>query len=644
MTRPFNMIGFQLDIARQMEKPETLERIIRGMGAKGYNLCALYLEDAFEYPRHPKIARKNALSVEAARDLGALCQVEGMELMPVIPALGHCAYITGKPTYERFDEGRDSGRLTGTVSPSTPETYDLLRELFEDWCQNVPGQYLHVGLDESPAMGQLRSRLNPEEEFDPAEMFAAHCEKLREIVHALGRKMVIWGDMFYYYPKAAELISKDIIIADWYYYPFDSTPRVEAFNFAPVDSAARLKELGFEVWGCPSLWPNSPFPNIMERYENLASWVKYAQTAKLDGALLTDWENSNGFPETTATLSRVFGEYLAKGLPARPETAIRSGIAEALGVSAADPVVDVAMNLGAYHFTGHENRVLLREGLLALANCNGDRRREFERKYHALQNMFKPIEAAAAKLGDEAPPFFKTLQVLHETIWMFWKLGAFMPRCYDTLYLPDLDIPAERQLFKDLAREVTGLLSRYDALWNTVRYADETSAFRRWASRVIDELKSWAERLDSSTLENHPLLKTPRLEAILRCDHPAIPSLDITARWENGAEQSMTATMIRFEGDYAVPDKSWRQYPVLPLKELTPPDTIECVSRRYGEVVVETLRVVCEGKFYEYALVEADGDSVFPEGETIAIGPKRMRQGDPTIRASVDKAVFALNE
>ena len=37
------------------------------------------------------------------------------------------------------------------------------------------------------------------------------------------------------FPAAIDLLDRDIIVCDWYYYTFEKTPRVEAFNFAPVD-------------------------------------------------------------------------------------------------------------------------------------------------------------------------------------------------------------------------------------------------------------------------------------------------------------------------------------------------------------------------------------------------------------------------
>src|SRR5690606_20461270 len=130
---------------------------------------------------------------------------------------------------------------------------ELMRELFEDWANHIPGSWLHVGLDESPAMGRWAEEQG--QTIDHARMFADHCNRLNGIVKELGRRMIMWGDMFYYYPEAMDMIDTDIIVADWYYYPFPSTPRVEAYNFADVDLTGELVKRGIEVWGAPSTWP-----------------------------------------------------------------------------------------------------------------------------------------------------------------------------------------------------------------------------------------------------------------------------------------------------------------------------------------------------------------------------------------------------
>ena len=41
----FKIIGFQIDVARQIERPEVLFHAVEGMGQLGYNVCKHYLED-----------------------------------------------------------------------------------------------------------------------------------------------------------------------------------------------------------------------------------------------------------------------------------------------------------------------------------------------------------------------------------------------------------------------------------------------------------------------------------------------------------------------------------------------------------------------------------------------------------------------
>ena len=55
MATSFPIFGFQLDLARQIERPEVVLSAIRGSDRWGYNTCMLYLEDAYVFGRHPEI-------------------------------------------------------------------------------------------------------------------------------------------------------------------------------------------------------------------------------------------------------------------------------------------------------------------------------------------------------------------------------------------------------------------------------------------------------------------------------------------------------------------------------------------------------------------------------------------------------------
>ncbi len=65
----FPMIAFQVDLARQVETPETLKRIIDFGGEIGYNTLFLYGEAGIEYKSHSECSYAWALTHDSFVEL-----------------------------------------------------------------------------------------------------------------------------------------------------------------------------------------------------------------------------------------------------------------------------------------------------------------------------------------------------------------------------------------------------------------------------------------------------------------------------------------------------------------------------------------------------------------------------------------------
>ena len=642
LNRPFPILGFQIDVGRRLERPATLYRALEGMSDAGYNVCMLYLEDAYAYPRHPRIGRPNAYSVAAMQEAHAICERQGIDLFPCIPALGHCSYITQKDGYAKYDEGRDTGQLTGTVSPSFPETYELLTELFEDWCNYIPGSYLHVGLDESPAMGRWAEQRG--REVDHTRMFADHCNRLNSIVKGLGRRMLVWGDMFYYYPGAIELIDNDIIVVDWYYYSFPVTPRVEAFNFTDIDLTGQFESVGVEVWGAPSIWPNLPIGDIADRWQNVADWTRYGRERGMDGLLITDWENSWGFCEMSAWLFRTFGKLLiseASEKSTREELTrqLREELATRTGAPNLAELVDDLLALGNHHLTGRADRTFFSMPLASVAVAN--------RETVCREHWNAVSEIDALHLPARPAPKANLLRELERSrrmIELAWKQGALVPEFARRVVAvarggDDSSLAAE---MRRLADETEAFGAAYQTLWDEERYGDEDHPTRPWGERSARELREWADVLEMRPATEHPLCDQPRLEAIFHCKHPSLPVAVTTVRWEDGGTQATGRAMINFASAYACPDKEWTEYPCLVLERRELPSEIVIEVNNYGQIGIGEVCVVWRGQRHIYRRVSAEGASVEIEGDIAWLGPVGATPADPTTRPDADRAVYRL--
>ena len=67
--------AFQLDLARQVERPDKIAEIIKAGAEMNYNVLFLYAEGALEYETHPEISTPFALSKKDFLELQKLAKL-----------------------------------------------------------------------------------------------------------------------------------------------------------------------------------------------------------------------------------------------------------------------------------------------------------------------------------------------------------------------------------------------------------------------------------------------------------------------------------------------------------------------------------------------------------------------------------------
>ena len=270
----FKFRAVQIDLARQIERPERVCDLIDLYASHKFNILVLYLEGAYRYRNHPSVSRQFAWTYDKARRVVEHASSRGMKVIPVIPSLGHADYITRAKNYRNLDESRDAAR-SGCLCPSQPRTYQVLSEMYSDWKDLATSGILHVGLDESWAIGKCPLCASRRaKNIGEGGIFVEHANRLAGLARSLGLRPAIWGDMFYYYPEALKNLRRDILIFDWYYYPFERFPKIEVFNFREIDSLALWAKHGLQAWGCAaSIWDGAgiPTPRPSERLKNIRS-------------------------------------------------------------------------------------------------------------------------------------------------------------------------------------------------------------------------------------------------------------------------------------------------------------------------------------------------------------------------------------
>ena len=628
--------GVMLDIASQLERPESVRRVIARLGRAGYSLCLLCLDDAYAYPGVPGIGRAPAWSRDDLRSAAMAAAEHGMEFIPIVPSLGHARYITTKPGYEAFDECHPDAPK-GSLRVGEEATYELLDRLYADVCDAAPGAYLHAGLDECPYIGHALARAG--RAVDPAHLFANHCRRLQELARKRGRRLVIWGDMLYYFPEAIELLDRDIVVMDWYYYSFDDSPRVELFNFAPVDLTGDLRRAGFTVWTCPSVWPNAPFGDAADRLGNHRGFARYGEARGAEALVNADWRWGVGALDFSELLWLAFARLRPAYAEAELPEALRKTLAEDYGIAAEPAFVDMLLGLGSCHITGMKHRQDMGRGLAALIAGDPETRREREEKAARL-SVYRDVLAGAAARRPEGERLLAEFRIAIGLLQAYYRTGAELSAAASECAPDD----ARQARLRALADDLAAFRRDYDEHYASVLYAgDYRHQFQTWAGRAAEELSAECARLAAAP-GRRLFDGRSRVELRALCRYPSMPIMTLEIVAPDGSVAIFKEGMVRFETAYAVPENPSHHRSTLPLSFPGRPREIRCVVADYGEIIVESLTVVNGTERIAYTLSALDGRFAAVRGDGVALGPRGARPGEPTVRKDADRAVFRPSE
>jgi hypothetical protein len=295
MTPALPRRGFQWDLARQPERLDWMIRQLPRYADWGYQELYLHLEDAVEYPSLPGVARPGAYSRRQLSRLVDAAGRAGIGVVPIVNLLGHTQYLVKVPELRDLNELRapDGSPLSrGQICPLHPRTLAVAEALLRDVRDACTTGLVHVGLDESYALGRHPRSRSEIARIGVAGHFARHVGRLHGLARSLGLRLGLWADMLALLPDAIPLLPRDVVAYDWYYYPFGRLPRIELRNFAPYDLAGPLRARGIGYWGCPmdGAFRHEPLPIARDRLANIASWWARCRRTNAAGMLVTSWE------------------------------------------------------------------------------------------------------------------------------------------------------------------------------------------------------------------------------------------------------------------------------------------------------------------------------------------------------------------
>jgi len=256
--------GILIDISRgKVPTLETLRGVVNACVRIKLNTLMLYTEHTFRFRRHPEIgADASPLTAETLRRLDAYAAANHVELVPTLQSLGHMHHILKLARYRHLAE---SDRLW-SLSPRNPETYRLLKDLYDEYLPNFRSRLFNANCDEPV-------------DLDDPQTFFEHVERVRELALTHGKRAMIWGDVVHANPESVRKLDRDLVLLDWWYEADHDFDRVRVFS-----------EHGLEFLVCPgtSSW-NTLFPRMANSIANISGYAAAGKRHGARGLLTTDW-------------------------------------------------------------------------------------------------------------------------------------------------------------------------------------------------------------------------------------------------------------------------------------------------------------------------------------------------------------------
>ncbi|MGC9217864.1 MAG: beta-N-acetylhexosaminidase [Athalassotoga sp.] len=286
----FKFRGYHLDIARGgVPNLNTLKSLLRWLFLTKYNYFAIYFEDLFPWKIDPEIGkRRGRLTADEVEEIIDYGKSLGIEVFPSLELTGHMEHILSLPKYRDFSEWHRPSE--GCLDLSNKSASDFAMKLLEEVVEFFPSKHIHIGGDETWALGRGKS-LNKNWEFQGHKLYESHYDRMIKVVKSHGKTPMMWGDMLtgMYLSKAESekwqevLKSKiwdEVDIANW-----DYSSNKKTFFKDKINSFGKRTQIA-----CPGLsdW-NTFYPDFKTAISNVKNFIGAAKDENLPGFMVTSW-------------------------------------------------------------------------------------------------------------------------------------------------------------------------------------------------------------------------------------------------------------------------------------------------------------------------------------------------------------------
>lgn len=259
---------FHYDIASGAYlKPEVFKKALKLAADSGFTHFLPYLESMIRLTPMERACPDCAYTPEQWRDFDDAAAKAGIELIPHFNVIGHSARVCRN--YPEFAGRPGEHELDVTL----PVVRQWATACLDEFCAFSKGRYFLIGGDE----WQPPRHLLADPDFNVARVWADQINLACHCLAAKGRSPIVWHDMLTHYPEALDLISRDAVIAFWFYDEDSDYPFLDM-----------LKTRGFKTIMASGIGTCS---GLLARRQQRAvdCAIKAATRHKADGFMMTTW-------------------------------------------------------------------------------------------------------------------------------------------------------------------------------------------------------------------------------------------------------------------------------------------------------------------------------------------------------------------
>jgi hexosaminidase len=257
---------------------EYFKRQIRTEAMFKLNMHSLYMEHVLRYDSHPLIAPEGgALTKGEMRELVTYARRYHVTLVPEQQTFGHMHKALKLEKYDELAEVPYGDVMT----PKDEGTYKLVADMYKELDPLFPGEFFHIGADETFELGRGRSAEDVKAR-GIGPVYFDHLKRVRELLSPYKRRLMFWGDIALNHPDLLPSVPHDMIAMNWDYSPKPSyESRINLF-----------KNAGLQQFVCPGVqsW-NQIFPNTDAASVNIVNFVRDGQRADVLGVMNTQWDD-----------------------------------------------------------------------------------------------------------------------------------------------------------------------------------------------------------------------------------------------------------------------------------------------------------------------------------------------------------------